>query len=1705
VAIIVHGSLLDPRPASRRIVTDDGGASLREVLERLGAIAPGEDFAEPTLVVVDGVPIMRPSWDVEPVRSESIVNVWTLPQGGGRGGKNPLAMVLMLAAAIAIPAIGIGAGAAGAAGLTASTTAFDAATGLFVTTTSLTAGGTMLAGAINAGLMVGASMGINLLLGQSLPKEREVSPNYSLTARGNRARLGECIPVQYGRVLRYPEFASAPWSEFSYSPGQDDRGQQFIGEQTLYVLFCLGWGSYDVEEYRLLGTDISTYEEVTVEKYEPGQPVTLFPTAVVTNEAVVSIELDAPDSDLETDTKFSTVDYTGTVTGYTAASGGSGTISDSGQTWTVNGLVGSLVTFPWETTLSFDNGDGDGVSPHAVSYIWWATITANTATQITYDAPVGSHLEAAATSIGAAYAVVTPQNWQGPYQVNSGDEPQVNAIGVDIVFPYGLNTSSDVTGNPLMYAVGVRLEYRETDSAGTPTGEWLQLGDYDGGYGHGGFRRALANTIPCNAGEILRWENKSGLWKPPAGSKYSAREHDAMDATWAWYDDTERPLRDSQKFSVAPGYYQIRVRRVTGLGADKSNVQQLAQWAGVRGYGYDVNNVWQDKTIIAVKLQASDNVNSSTVQDFGVLCTRKLQDYLGGATWSAERASRRISTAMIDMVQDANYGLGQTLSADALEELWALEQTWQGRDAGAETPVLDCFDGVFDTARGFWGAINAVARVGRSRCFWPQGELTVIRDEARASATSAFNATNIARGSFGIDYSFPTPTSPDYVIVEFFNEATWQDDEVECSELAVEDPTWPGLEPARIRLFGIVQRQQAWREGMYELGVIKRRRRMIGLTTDAEGYLPFFGDLVEVTHEVPGWGQSGRITGYDEGETTSTLFTSEPLTWTEGASHVVQLKNHLGVPDATHGLIAVSRGSTDNAMLLTGAVAADIRLHTADQFLREATHYSFGVIEQNRKQCIVAGIVPRGPNSVELMLNNYVVTGVYDNDDDANYIPPTQAELLSRETPAPTVTGLHLWLSGFAGSPFVHCSWLPAGFAKYYVVDMSLDGSSWRRVGRTVESSLAFRAPSVTPTRFLVDVGGIDTVTVKTSASTGVSRISITRDVSGDPDPWVTNAFFQKQILFVTGVLAGQLLDISSNSANSLVCRGKIIGPPAHDDEFEIVSYGMPTLYVGVRAVNRLMGPRTSETVELSAAAVLPTPGNPTSVGELAVTKNIGSTADAYAPTPLWRFDSEGNLLLAGTVISTESNADLAAWTVGDVALATDGVSAYLPAAPAGDDYSRVLIFSDGALLRLVTPPAGAGEWEAVSGNGIMLGFDGTGLHIWAVMLAAGASADLDGMQLGVECTFDSGVSTEAFTLPVEPIDETEVLIFHNGVACVPVGSTPGANEFSLTGLTHQDGTIGNTLTNGDHLVAVYVAATASAAAQRLRVAPFDASTLPMTPLHADRLLVATTGTVLAQSSIQPIDGEFRVSGSPPTTIDYGPAGVAGDLQYVVGIDAVGAAGTPTAHATGGAVVERISDAGFNGVTTTFADALSSVPETVSNDVLAVHSGVGVLKRVIGSPAAGEFAVSGRDIEFGAAPEAGDTVVVSYVIADATAAGVRVTQPFIRESIWYGTYAANEELFYTEATIAYTIPGGFSGSDFGCRSAPADGPVDMRYYVGGVNILTVTLAQTTGAVTLSAPVLDTPVAIGDGERWVAPSTPDSAFAGFWANVVGVRT
>lgn len=217
----------------------------------------------PTVLEVNGEPVLRKQWRHTKIAANDNVRFVSYPRGGqGSTGKQVIGLVALVAvAAFAGPAAGLVSGAL-FGGSAVATAGLTAAFGL---------GGALLVNALTAPKPGGTNA----------PGSKQ-DQIYSIQAQGNVAKLGQPLPVWYGRLKNYPDLAATPWSEFV---GND---------QYLNILLSVSMGSMEYEQLLISDTPFwdpengvaAAFSSAQVWFYEPGQSIDAFPINVAQSDEV---------------------------------------------------------------------------------------------------------------------------------------------------------------------------------------------------------------------------------------------------------------------------------------------------------------------------------------------------------------------------------------------------------------------------------------------------------------------------------------------------------------------------------------------------------------------------------------------------------------------------------------------------------------------------------------------------------------------------------------------------------------------------------------------------------------------------------------------------------------------------------------------------------------------------------------------------------------------------------------------------------------------------------------------------------------------------------------------------------------------------------------------------------------------------------------------------------------------------------------------------------------------------------------------------------------------------------------------------------------------------------------------------------------------------------------------------------------------------
>jgi predicted phage tail protein len=504
--------------------------------------------------------------------------------------------------------------------------------------------------------------------------------------------------------------------------------------------------------------------------------------------------------------------------------------------------------------------------------------------------------------------------------------------------------------------------------------------------------------------------------------------------------DSEKPIYSSYDFDVPAGRYQVRLREDEPDDLDGQVVNAMA-WQALKSY-LPSKSTYGDVTMIAMVIKAGAQVNGQTSRKVNVIGTRILPVW-DGANWS-EQPTRNPAWAIADAFRNATYGRAWSDNRINLEGLLAHAHTWDTRG--------DTYDGVFDTKMALWDAVTQIARAGRAMPMYFAGVVDVIRDAPRAVPTLMITPDIIVQETFKVEYSYPTYDTPDYVVVEYTNPNTWQPQTVDAALTGSKK-----LMPKNVQIPGVIQRTQGFKEGMYMAACNRDQRKFVTFQVEMEGYIPRYGDRIDVAHDVPGWGLSGRIDALDRDNFI--LTTSEPLAWYAGQNHYVALR----APDGgAQGPYRVVQGADLHHMVMVGLTDAQkAALWVSDGSSADPTVYAFGPGSQQFQSCLLLRATPQGDDHIELYMVNYAPS-VYLAEVDASVPPPGSPSLLTPASGAPEVGDIglnqnagsqtvHLWVAPVAGATSYEfqisydggVTWMPVGVSLYNYVDAVIPPGTW--------------------------------------------------------------------------------------------------------------------------------------------------------------------------------------------------------------------------------------------------------------------------------------------------------------------------------------------------------------------------------------------------------------------------------------------------------------------------------------------------------------------------------------------------------------------------------------------------------------------------------------------------------------------------------------
>lgn len=184
-------------------------------------------------------------------------------------------------------------------------------------------------------------------------------------------------------------------------------------------------------------------------------------------------------------------------------------------------------------------------------------------------------------------------------------------------------------------------------------------------------------------------------------------------------------------------------------------------------------------------------------------------------------------------------------------------------NAWAEKCTLNkfTFNYIYDSATRLWDALKYPETVGRGKVI-PAGTRFTCVSDYQSSPVQLFTVANIKYGSFTEEFQ-GVEARANSIELSFIN----KDKDYERDVIPVYGDTYDEsnslTNPAQIELMGCTSLEQAYRHGKHYLRCNKYEIRTVTFEAFTDAIACTVGDIIFVQHDVPEWGEGGRVVAVD--------------------------------------------------------------------------------------------------------------------------------------------------------------------------------------------------------------------------------------------------------------------------------------------------------------------------------------------------------------------------------------------------------------------------------------------------------------------------------------------------------------------------------------------------------------------------------------------------------------------------------------------------------------------------------------------------------------------------------------------------------------------------------------------------------------------------------------------------------------------------
>lgn len=656
------------------------------------------------------------------------------------------------------------------------------------------------------------------------------------------------------------------------------------------------------------------------------------------------------------------------------------------------------------------------------------------------------------------------------YTYTTIDE-DVEAFELKLQLPGGLYQVDSTSGTVQSWSVTYRVEYKLTTS-----GTWIDLG--------------LTTISDVTRSAIRRVYRKDGL----TAGKYDIRVTKTSDdssltpnQTGDFYIQSIDEIKTDNLIYPNTALLGIRTLATEQISGASPNYSVIVRGRKVSvpdvrygGVPVDWEDYYWDPATSQYKLFSDDSA-----------CAWDGTTYVDA--WSANPM-----WCLRDLLTNTRYGLGDFIAASQIDTALLLEMSRYCEekvpDGAGGYEKRSRMDVAIDSATKALDLILQLASTFNAFPFYSSGAIKFSIDKPQ-TPVQMFGMGNIIEGSFQQVWS-SIKDMPNVIEVQFLDKA--KDYEQETVAI-IDEASLASGEPMRkrsIRLF-TTSMSQALRVGRYALKVAQNIDRTVSFKAGIDAIACQVGDIIDVAHDVPQWGYSGRV---QANSTTTVVKLDQTVVIESGKSYKIELR----LADDT----IVERSVTDAAGSYTEVTVSPALSSAPSAY----DVYAFGEVDVQTKPFRVVAITRDGKEEVEITASEYD-EAVYD--DTAVTLPTSNYSALSRDIPPVTdlvVEERNVILNdGTIGSVIAVYFARPAvqsyfigryARAKVYISDNA--GASWIAAGETAGEQFIIKEGIVVGSTYKVAVVSVSAEGAE-NATTTAPQDSVTILGKALPPSNVTN------------------------------------------------------------------------------------------------------------------------------------------------------------------------------------------------------------------------------------------------------------------------------------------------------------------------------------------------------------------------------------------------------------------------------------------------------------------------------------------------------------------------------------------------------------------------------------------------------------------------